>query len=126
MSNIDNARAAYDAFNRGDLAAVKEFWAPNIHWWNSAEAQPGGERSGADDVMQLLMEVPNHWSRADVEIAEYIEAGNRVVVRGTQHFANDSGSADVRFAHILTFDADGKCVDSEMHADSAKAYKLQN
>jgi uncharacterized protein len=126
MSNVDTAREAYKAFNTGDLAALKDLWAPDIHWWNSGEAKPGGECTGVDAVMQLMSEVPEHWSRAEVEPTEFIDAGDCVVVRGIQHFVNDKGSADVRFAHILKFDGEGRCVDSEFHADSAKALKLQS
>ena len=76
--------------------------------------------------MGLILEMPKHWKGAEVHPTEYIEAGDYVVVRGTQHFVNANGSADARFAHILKFDGNGKCVDAEMHTDSAKIAKLQN
>lgn len=125
MSNVDTAKAAYTAFNEGDLATMKQTWADNVHWWNSEETKPGGDRTGADQVMALILEMPQHWTGAQVSPTEFIEAGDYVVVRGTQHFENAKGSADAKFAHILKFDGDGKCVDAEMHTDSAKAAKLQ-
>ncbi len=125
-SNVSTAKAAYHAFNTGDVATMQETWADNVHWWNSDEVQPGGERSGADEVMQLIMELPQHWSGAEIEAREFIDAGDYVIVLGTQHFTNDKGSADARFAHVLKFDSNGKCVDAEMHTDTAKAAKLQS
>ncbi|OBF15139.1 nuclear transport factor 2 family protein [Mycobacterium sp. ACS4331] len=125
MSNVDTARAAYNAFNTGDLATLKDMWADDIHWWNSDAVKPGGEKNGVDAVMQMMMEVPEHWSSLKVEPTKFIEAGDYVVVLGTEHLTNDKGTADARFAHVLKFDGNGKCVESEMHADTAPAAKLQ-
>jgi uncharacterized protein len=75
--------------------------------------------------MELMMEMPQHWSSATVDPEDFIDAGDYVVVTGVQHFKNDQGSADARFAHILKFDGNGKCVKADMHADTAKAVRLQ-
>ncbi len=125
MSNVDTAKAAYKAFNTGDLPTMKETWADGIEWWSSDAAQPGGPRHGVDSVMQMIMEVPQHWSSASIDTEQFIDAGDIVVVTGVQHFANDKGSADARFAHVLEFDGDGKCVRADMHSDSAKLASLQ-
>ncbi len=123
-SNLETAKAAYNAFNAGDLDTMKATWADNVHWWNSDEVQPGGERHGTDEVMALIMEMPKYWTGAQIEVRKFIDAGDHVIVLGTQHFANAKGNVDARFAHVLTFDGNGKCVDAEMHADTAKAAKL--
>ncbi len=47
-----------------------------------------------------------------------------MVVRGTQHAANDRGSMDAPFVHVLDYDDDGKLVRGEFFTDSAKAAKL--
>lgn len=125
MSNVDSARTAYQAFAAGDLAAVKDAWADDIHWWSSAEAPPGGERRGVDAVMQLFAEIPEHWTAMTVNPDEFIDAGDYVVVRGTQSLTNGNGSVESRFAHILKYNADGKVIDADMHTDSAKGSKLQ-
>lgn len=126
MSNIDTVKAAYDAFKTGDLAALKDTWANDISWWSSSEAKPGGQRDGADAVMRMMAEVPEHWSTFTVEPELFIDAGKYVVVSGNSQIANDKGSETARFAHILEFGDDGKVVRAEMHSDSAKGYRLQN
>lgn len=126
MSHVDTARGAYKAFSAGDVDGMRQVWADNIHWWNSEEAQPGGDRTGIEAVMQMIGEIPQNWTSMSVNPTEFIDAGDYVVVRGTQSLTNDKGSAEGRFAHILKFDSNGKCVDAEMHADTAKAAKLQN
>ena len=125
MSNVETAKAAYQAFNDGDLATMRGTWADDVHWWNSDAAQLGGERAGADEVMAMIMEMPTHWKDARISPTDFLADGDYVVVRGTQHFENGNGSADVKFAHVLRFDAAGKCVDAEMHTDSAKLAALQ-
>lgn len=126
MSNVDTAKAAYEAFKSGDAAAMKKAWADNVSWWSSEETKPGGQKDGVDAVMQMLAEVPQHWTTFTVEPDLFIDAGKYVVVSGTSKVANDKGSDTSRFAHILEFNDDGKVVRAEMHADSAKGYKLQN
>jgi ketosteroid isomerase-like protein len=126
MSNVDTVKAAYEAFKSGDLATLKETWADNISWWSSSETKPGGQRDGVDAVMQMMAEVPEQWSTFTVEPALFIDAGKYVVVSGNSTVANSRGSDTSRFAHILEFNDDGKVVRAEMHADSAKGYKLQN
>jgi uncharacterized protein len=126
MSNVDTAKAAYQAFTRGDAAAMKEAWADDVDWWSSEETKPGGQRNGVDAVMQMLAEVPEHWTTFTVEPDLFIDAGKYVVVTGSSTVANGKGSDTSRFAHILEFNDDGKVVRAQMHADSAKGYKLQN
>jgi ketosteroid isomerase-like protein len=124
MSNVDTARAAYEAFGRGDLAALKEDFAENGVWYTSDELPLGGETQGRDAILGNFAQIPNYWSSFSVEPEEFIEAGEYVVVRGTQRAGNDKGSFESPFVHLMKFDGDGKVVRGEFHADSAKAVKL--
>jgi uncharacterized protein len=126
MSNVDTAKTAYQAFGSGDMAALKEAWGQDVVFWSSDAAKPGGERHGVDEIMRLFGEIPEHWSTFTVEPAEFLDAGDYVVVLGTQHFGNDKGSGTARFAHILKYDANGKIVRGDMHVDSAKLAALQS
>lgn len=123
MSNVDTAREAYDAFGRGDLEALKENFAEDGSWLTSDELPLGGETQGRDAILANFAQIPNYWSSFSVEPEEFIEAGDWVVVRGTQRAGNDEGSFEAPFAHLMKF-ADGKVVRGEFYADSAKAAKL--
>jgi ketosteroid isomerase-like protein len=46
-----------------------------------------------------------------------------VTVRGTQRAANDNGSFEAPYLHLMKFE-DGKVVRGEFMTDSAKAVKL--
>ena len=124
MSNVDTARSAYDAFGSGDLAALQEDFAENAVWVTSDELPLGGTVEGRDQIMGNFAQIPNYWNEFSVKAEDYLDAGDTVVVRGTQHAANDKGSMDARFVHVLEYDDDGKVIRGEFFTDSAKAAKL--
>ena len=124
MSNIDTARSAYDAFGRGDLETLGDQFAEDAVWVTSDELPLGGEVKGRDAIMGNFAQIPNYWDSFSVEPEEFIDAGNYVVVRGTQRASNERGSFEAPFLHLLEIDADGKTVRGEFSTDSAKAVKL--
>lgn len=123
MSNVDTARSAYEAFGRGDLEAVKELLAEDSVWVTSDELPLGGETHGREEIIESFAQIPNYWSSFSVEPEEFIDAGDYVVVRGTQRLGNEQGSAEAPFAHLMKFE-DGKVARGEFFGDSAKAAKL--
>lgn len=124
MSNVDTARTAYEAFGRGDLEALQADFAEDAVWYTSEELPLGGETSGRDAIMANFAQIPNYWSSFSVEPSEFLDAGDTVVVLGTQRASNDKGSFESPFAHVMRFNADGKVIRGEFHSDSAKAVKL--
>jgi uncharacterized protein len=123
MSNVDTARSAYDAFGSGDLAALKEMLAEDGTWLTSDELPLGGETRGRDAILRNFAQIPDYWTSFSVEPEEFIDAGEWVVVRGTQRAGNDGGDFEAPFAHLIKFDADGRIARGEFYADSAKAAK---
>ena len=124
MSNVDTARSAYEAFGRGDLAALQDDFAEDAVWYTSEELPLGGETRGREAIIANFAQIPNYWSSFSVEPNEFIDAGDTVVVLGTQRAGNDNGNFESPFVHVMKYDGDGKLVRGEFHADSAKAVKL--
>jgi ketosteroid isomerase-like protein len=124
MSNLDTAQAAYEAFGKGDLNALKEDFAEDAVWVTSDELPLGGKVEGRDQIIANFAQIPNYWTSFSVEPEEFIDAGKYVVVRGTQRAGNDKGSFEAPFVHLLEYDGDGKTVRGEFFTDSAKAAKL--
>jgi uncharacterized protein len=124
MSNVDTARAAYEAFSKGDLETLKDQFAEDVVWVTSDELPLGGVVEGRDQVLANFAQIPNYWTSFSVEPEEFIDAGGYVIVRGTQKAANDNGSFEAPFVHVLKYDGDGKAVRGEFFTDSAKAAKL--
>jgi uncharacterized protein len=125
MSNVDTARSAHQAFSRGDLAAMKESYAEDAIWRSSDAVRPGSEVQGRDAIIEMMSQLPDHWSTVRVEPSEYIDGGECVVVLGTARFANDNGSQESPFVNVLRFNSEGKVRSGEIHIDSAKIAKLQ-
>jgi ketosteroid isomerase-like protein len=123
MSNVDTARSAYEAFARGDLEALSEMLSEDSTWLTSDELPLGGETKGRDAILENFTQIPNYWSSFSVEPEELIDAGEWVVVKGTQRAAHDGDSFEAPFAHLMKF-ADGKIVRGEFYGDSAKAAKV--
>jgi uncharacterized protein len=123
MSNVETARSAYEAFGRGDLAALQESFAENAVWVTSDELPLGGRTSGREQIIANFAQIPSYWSSFSVEPEEFIDAGDYIVVRGTQRAGNERGSFEAPYVHVMKFQ-DGKLVLGEFHADSAKAAKL--
>ncbi len=126
MSNVDTARAAYEAFGRGDFAALQNDFADDAVWYTSEELPLGGETQGREAIMGNFAQIPNYWSSFSVEASEFIDGDDTVVVLGTQKAGNDNGSFESPFVHVMRYNGDGKLVRGEFHADSAKAAKLLN
>jgi uncharacterized protein len=123
MSNVETARSAYAAFGSGDLEALRDSFAEDAVWVTSDELPLGGVVEGRDQILANFAQIPNYWSSFRVEPEEFIDAGEYVVVKGTQHAENDRGSFDAPFVHVLEY-RDGKAVRGEFFTDSAKAAKL--
>ncbi|MDX6609776.1 MAG: uncharacterized protein QOF85_1701 [Solirubrobacterales bacterium] len=123
MSNVDTARSAYEAFGRGDLEALSEMLSEDGTWLTSDELPLGGETKGRDAILENFTQIPNYWSSFSVEPEEFIDAGEWVVVKGTQRAAHNGDSFEAPFAHLMKF-ADGKIVRGEFYGDSAKAAKV--
>ena len=124
MSNIDTARSAYEAFGSGNLAALQDSFAEDAVWITSDELPLGGKVEGREEIMGNFAQIPNYWNSFSVEPEEFIDAGEYVVVRGTQRASNDKGDFEAPFVHLLKYDANGKAVRGEFFTDSAKAAKL--
>jgi ketosteroid isomerase-like protein len=83
--DISTMRNAYEAFNRGDIAAVLEALDPQIEW-----REPGGGRapqgtyqcaqSVASDVFAT---VPENFEVFEAQLERFIDAGEYLVVLGT-------------------------------------------
>lgn len=123
MSNVDTARSAYEAFGKGDLASLQEDFAEDATWVTSDELPLGGTVEGREQIMANFAQIPNYWTSFSVNAEEFIDAGDYVIVRGTQQASNDRGSFEAPFVHILKYE-DGKVVRGEFFGDSAKAAKL--
>lgn len=120
MGNIDTAKASYEAFSRGDLMSLA--FTDDVVWVTSDELPLGGEVKGKEAVLGNFAQLPNIWSEFAVIPERFIDAGDTVVVTGTQKVTGKGGSAEIPFVHILEY-RDGKACRGEFYADTAKGLR---
>ncbi len=77
---ITSLRAAYAAFNRGDVDAAVEPLDTQIEWSEPSEFPGGGTYHGREGAKQYLAQSRAAWAEVISEPEQFIPAGNRIVV----------------------------------------------
>lgn len=119
-NHIEIVAALYDAFARRDWTDILQFTHPQISISQTEQLPWGGRFEGASGLQlfysQLLAHIDSH-----VEVEEYTEAGDRVVVIGrTRGRVNANGAEfDVRAVHIWTLQ-DSLAIGFESYIDTPK------
>ena len=122
QQNVDLVRAIYDAFGRGDIAAVVSMMSPDIVW-NEAEGVPyadGNPYRGPDAVVSgVFMRIGSEWDGFAVEPEELLDAGDAVVALGRYRGACKATGRiiDAQMAHVWRV-RDGKAASFQQYADT--------
>ena len=77
---ISILRAAYAAFNRGDIDAAVQSLAPDIDWTEPTEFPGGGSYHGRDGAKKYLTNSRASVAEVISEPEQFIPAGGRIVV----------------------------------------------
>jgi uncharacterized protein len=112
QENVEVVRNAYEAFNRGDLNAFVDLFAPD------ATVHPVGYwpddmiRQGREEILRLFREVREPWDRPKSRAAKLIDRGDYVVAEHIYRGAMKGTTDEVewRLGMSLTF-RDGKITD---------------
>jgi ketosteroid isomerase-like protein len=106
--HIDTGREAYEAFNRGDIAAATEDWADDMVWQGAStdELPGGGEHRGKDSVLQVLQQAVGGWDEFKLSADEFFEDGDTVVVLGHTDVKKGDQSASLPVVHIWRYEGD--------------------
>jgi uncharacterized protein len=121
---IADLRAAYAAFNRGDIdAAVKPLDA-QIEWSEPVEFPGGGTYHGRDGARRYLTQSRAAIAEGSSEPEQFISSGNKIVVFVHAHVRPKGSSewSDVRLADVYTV-RHGKAVEMRAFADRQEALR---
>ena len=91
QENVEIVKAAIDAYNREDWDALFDAAAPGFELDFSRSDGPQAGVFGLDQMRRRLEEFFETWESARLEAHEFIEAGDLVVVPGTQHVKGRGG-----------------------------------
>ena len=85
QENVEIVKAAIDAVNREDWDAAFQHAAPGFELDMSRGLGLMKGVHGLDQVRPLLAEFARHWEAVWIELHEFIEAGDLLVVPQTTH-----------------------------------------
>jgi uncharacterized protein len=77
---VEVVKRGYQAWNRGDIAAVLEAFDPNVEWWDRGDWLDVTVRRGHDGLRAGWAEIAEAFSEFRMEPKEFIDAGEYVVV----------------------------------------------
>jgi uncharacterized protein len=119
---IAGLRAAYSAFNRGDIDAAVELLDPRVEWTEPSVFQGGGTYHGIDGAKRYLTQSRDSAAEVISEPEQFIPAGNRIVVFVHARVLPKHGSTwqDVKLADVYTF-RDGRVTHMTAFADRQEA-----
>jgi ketosteroid isomerase-like protein len=123
QSDLENLRAAYEAFNRRDLDALMALADPDVEVLQDASVAPDADvfrgREGAARFFATILE---NFEQLEFEPEEIIDAGDQVVVVAAARGRGKASGAEVaaRFTHLWTL-REGKAVRAVFYADHEKA-----
>ena len=91
QENVEIVKANIDAYNREDWDAFYKDLAPGFELDFSRAVGPWRGVYGLDQIRRVLGEFRETWESTRMEPHEFIEAGDLVVVPGTQHVKGRGG-----------------------------------
>jgi ketosteroid isomerase-like protein len=126
--NIEVVRAAYEAWNRGDMNTLRELYRPDVMIITSIEGWPEPPPTvGREAVMQQWERQRDAWDIDRVEpISDFVAGGDRVIVRFVWRTAGHGPNVDMEITGVYTV-RKGKILLIEFfrnHADALEAVRL--
>jgi ketosteroid isomerase-like protein len=120
QENVEVVRAGIDAWNAGNMDAVRDGLDPNAVATPLQGWPEQGPFVGRDAVMAWYGQVREAWDIDTVEAIRFVEAGDRVMVRVRWHGTGQGPESTMEFTAIYTL-RKGRSVYIEFFWDHAEA-----
>ena len=119
--NADVLRRSFDAWNAGDMDALRELFDPDVVMHAPAGWPEPGPEIGRDAVMRQFERLRDAWESDSVEIVgDFVELGDQVLVRILWRTVGHGPESPVEFTQRVTI-RDGLIVRNEYHWDHEEA-----
>jgi ketosteroid isomerase-like protein len=121
--NVELARAALDAFNRGDLEWLLERIDDDFGFdWTRSRDPLAGIYRGRDGVTEFLREQWETFESFHIEATDSIDGGHQVVVPHTVHARGRNGiEVSAEANHVFTVEPDGRVSRVTMYQELGEA-----
>jgi ketosteroid isomerase-like protein len=124
--NVDIVRASWDAWSRGDMDALFEFYDPAVEWDMTHSYIPDmGVFHGHDGIREFFREWRAFFAEYHAEPEQFIAADDNVIVRVRQGGRGRSSTVGVEMPGYWQVYRlrDGRAVRVEIYRDEAEALK---
>ena len=82
QENVETARAAFEAWNRGDFDALLSLWSEEAEFYPLRAQLEGRPYNGHEGLRRFVAEIAEEWRDVRFEIAELRDAGEHVIGSG--------------------------------------------
>jgi ketosteroid isomerase-like protein len=124
QDNVEIVRASWDAWSRGDMDALFEFYDPEVEWDMSRSYVPDmGVFHGHDGIREFFREWRTFFAEYYAEPEQFIGADENVMVRVRQRGRGRASTIDVEMpAYWQVYRLrDGRAVRVEIYRDETDA-----
>src|SRR3954453_2986266 len=129
QENVEIMRANFEAWNAGDMGALREYFDPDVIMRMPEGWPEPGPYVGREAVMRQLGQQRETWDADAFElISDFIDVGDRVAVRFIWHGAGYGPEAGIEATGVYTV-RKGKVFAIEHfwdHAEALEAVGLSN
>jgi ketosteroid isomerase-like protein len=121
-SNLDRLRAAYEALDRGDAEAIRDFLHPQVELFDRPEIPDAGSYIGWEGLMLSVRASQDSFADFRFTPQRFFEHGDRVVVIVLMTGRGKASGVPVeeQIAHEWTM-RDGRAVRLQAYSDPADA-----
>ena len=103
QENVEAVKAAFEAWNAGDMDAFRKLLAPDVILRNPEGWPEPGPFVGREAVMRQWEEQRKIWDADAVEpISDFIESADRVVVRFIWHGVGHGPESNMKMTGVFT------------------------
>jgi ketosteroid isomerase-like protein len=128
QENVEIVRAVFDAWNAGDMDAIRELYDPYMVVRYAPGWPEGSEPTmGRDAVIRQWEQQREAFDADTLQPLEFIDAGDRVVVRQSWRAAGRGPDLNIEVSSVSTL-RNGKTILLEFfwdHADALEAVGLE-
>ena len=121
QENVEVVRRVFEAWNAGDMDAVRDLHDPEVIMRSAKEWPEPGPYVGREAVMREFEQLRETWDADALEpIRDFVDAGDRVLVRFAWHGVGQGPEANVEMTYVATV-RKGKIFNIEYFLDHAEA-----
>ena len=125
QENVEIVKRGFDAYNAGDLIALREVYDPDVVWHHLEGWPEPGPSVGREAVLREVERLREAWQEGDSlgSVSDFREAANQVLVRMAWRGSGRGPDAVMEFTYLFTL-RNRRAITIEMFWDHAEALEV--